>query len=147
MNVRLQEEHTRGGCQLSVEYGLNTRLQKDEYNRRVAIIKAALPGSVKEVADKTKLSPVAVTRILAERHGTEVYISDFRIPRMNPVYALGKNKKSKTREDVDMSRVLEIRKTRKSERDRLRRIEPVCNDRDAGYKFNLLYQAFNIGRP
>ena len=132
---------------MSAEYGLNTRLQKEEYNRRVAIIKAALPGSVKEIADKTKLSPVAVTRILAERHGTEVYTSDFRIPRMNPVYALGKNKKSKTREDVDMSQVLAIRKARKSQRDKLRRLEPVCSDEGSSYKFNLLYQAFNIGRP
>ena len=131
---------------MSVEYGLNTRLQKEEYARRVALIKAALPGSVKEIADKTRLSPVAVTRILAERHGTEVYISDFRIPRMNPVYALGKNRKSKTREDVDMAQVLAIRKARKSQRDKLRRPVPLCSD-EGRYKFSLLYQAFNIGRP
>ena len=131
---------------MPVESGLNTRLQKEEYARRVALIKAALPGSVKEIADKTKLSPVAVTRILAERHGTEVYISDFRIPRMNPVYALGKNRKSKTREDVDMAQVLAIRKARKSQRDKLRRLAPACSD-EGRYKFSLLYQAFNIGRP
>lgn len=131
---------------MSVEYGLNTRLQKEEYARRVALIKAALPGSVKEIADKTGLSLAAVTRILAERHGTEVYISDFRIPRMNPVYALGKNRKSKTREDVDMAQVLAIRKARKSQRDKLRRLSPVCSD-EGRYNFSLLYQAFNIGRP